>query len=76
MTETPNLPGTQRVFSPDAEPEGELESMRMWVWFAVKQAGGKIVVSYDEFFTCKDGATLRWHIDPVTCALTISADDA
>lgn len=56
------------------ETDTDTQALRMWVWFAVKQAGGKITVTYDEFFTCQGEATLYWSIDPTSLALTIVAE--
>jgi hypothetical protein len=50
------------------------EALKMWAWFAVKQAGGKVIVTYNDFFTCQGDATLYWKIDPVTLTLTIVAE--
>lgn len=65
-----------KVLSPGGHTSAgeEEESMRMWAWFAVKQSGGKVVVTYDNFFTCQGGATLHWEINPATLALTIIAE--
>lgn len=57
-----------------ADDDEELKALRTWAWFAVKHAGGKVVVSYDEFFTCQGDATLYWRIDPQTFSLTIVAE--
>jgi hypothetical protein len=67
----------EKVIQPSCGEAGEgeeLESLRMWAWFAIRAAGGKVVVSYDEFFSCQGGATLLWDIDPTTLALTIVAE--
>ena len=62
----------EKVFASGTDEDAE--ALRMWAWFAVKQAGGKIIVSYEEFFTCQGDATLYWRIDPVTLALTVVAE--
>jgi hypothetical protein len=62
----------ERVFQ--AEHDDEAESLRLWAWFAIKQAGGKVVVPYDNFFTCQGDATLYWNIDPATLTLTIATE--
>jgi hypothetical protein len=63
---------SEKVISRGADEDAE--ARWMWTWFAVKQAGGKVVATYDDFFTCQGGATLYWKIDPATLALTIVAE--
>lgn len=44
----------------------EAESLRIWTWFAAKQAGGTVVVSYNEFLHLVNAAdaTLNWSFGP------------
>jgi hypothetical protein len=42
---------SEKVISRGADEDAE--ARWMWTWFAVKQAGGKVVVTYDDFFTCQ-----------------------
>lgn len=67
---------SQKVFAPDAAPDSDLESLRVWVWFAVMEAGGRVDITYDKFFRCQANASLRWRVDPDTLTLTIVAEGA
>ena len=63
---------TQPLFVHDEDGESDLAAYRVWVWHAVMEAGGTVVLSYEDFLN-SPGATLSWSIDPQTLATTIKA---